>query len=361
MHLTVSEEIPKNWNTYITSAKNEAGFYQSELWAHVKNKQDQSQPLFIEVDDSSNIVLTLLLFQKTPSNKINIKPATRFNNLISGDYRGWLEWIDGPVLHTQQFDLAFAALNCLFKWLDVYSMKHKLIRIRSDGFNHLSKWNSDTRIRSLFEKFKYSTSTWGTYLVDLTQDEDTLFGNIHQKARGKVRKASQLSLSIRQPENVDDYLKNWQDVYVASGIKQPLPPDIIEIMLEDKTRKFIYHYLVNDKKKRNLAVVSMYVFNKMARRVMSSISPVCRDERIPAQDLITWHCLLEAKKLGCHTFDFAGVNPNPQTSKEQGIKDFKSKWGGTYHEFYISEKNNYSVFYKGLTKLWQLKQRMLSN
>ena len=32
-------------------------------------------------------------------------------------------------------------------------------------------------------------------------------------------------------------------------------------------------------------------------------------------------------------YDFAGVSPNPESKKEEGIRFFKGKWGGEYVEY----------------------------
>lgn len=94
-----------------------------------------------------------------------------------------------------------------------------------------------------------------------------------------------------------------------------------------------------DKKQTTMAVLGMLIFNGVAREIASAIIPEAYKQKIPAQDLLHWELLLEAKRLKCHTFDLAGVSPNPVSPKEKGIRRFKEKWGGQYIEYYTYKKN----------------------
>jgi lipid II:glycine glycyltransferase (peptidoglycan interpeptide bridge formation enzyme) len=55
-------------------------------------------------------------------------------------------------------------------------------------------------------------------------------------------------------------------------------------------------------------------------------------------DAIKWAIIKWGHGQGFRTYDLAGVNPNPETPKEQGIRQFKEKWGGEYVEYPIFTK-----------------------
>lgn len=82
----------------------------------------------------------------------------------------------------------------------------------------------------------------------------------------------------------------------------------------------------------------MYIFNGVATEIASGTMPLAYELKLPAQDLLHWEMMLEAKRLGAHTFDLAGVAPLPRNSKEEGIRRFKEKWGGRYVEYYTYRK-----------------------
>jgi lipid II:glycine glycyltransferase (peptidoglycan interpeptide bridge formation enzyme) len=77
----------------------------------------------------------------------------------------------------------------------------------------------------------------------------------------------------------------------------------------------------------------MYVFNGVATETASALTAHAYSQKIPAQDLLHWEMMLEAKRMGCHTFNLAGVSPNPIDPKSEGIRRFKEKWGGTFFEY----------------------------
>jgi lipid II:glycine glycyltransferase (peptidoglycan interpeptide bridge formation enzyme) len=108
-----------------------------------------------------------------------------------------------------------------------------------------------------------------------------------------------------------------------------------------------------------LACLGMYVFNSVATENASSLSPLAYQNKIPAQDLLHWEMMLEAKRMGCHTFDMAGVNPNPQTPKESGIRRFKEKWGGKYVEYNIYHKDMMPWLNKGVRIIKPFVKRLL--
>ena len=75
----------------------------------------------------------------------------------------------------------------------------------------------------------------------------------------------------------------------------------------------------------------MYIFNGVVTEITSATMTIAYELKITTQDLIHWEMMLEDKRMSCHTFDLAGVDPNPaQGSKEEGIRRFKEKRGGRY-------------------------------
>ena len=107
----------------------------------------------------------------------------------------------------------------------------------------------------------------------------------------------------------------------------------------EEDRNGYYHYFIAESiNGSTLATLGMYIFNGVATEIMSTLAPEALKLKVPAQDILHWEMMLEAKHLGCLTFDLAGINTNPQTPKEIGIRRFKEKWGGEYVEYYTYKK-----------------------
>jgi len=72
-----------------------------------------------------------------------------------------------------------------------------------------------------------------------------------------------------------------------------------------------------------------------------------------AGDLVKWKIMCWGAEMGYRVYDLAGVAPDPQNCKEEGIRQFKSKFGGAYVEFPLCTKT-YSPYKAGMLR--QLKR-----
>ena len=112
-------------------------------------------------------------------------------------------------------------------------------------------------------------------------------------------------------------------------MKTPVPEARARVGFAAPAQRCYRYLLATDKSDgAALAVGGICVWGDVAMRVSTSITPAARERRMPAQELLTWESLRLARAAGARLYDFAGINPNPQTEKEVGIADFKGKWGG---------------------------------
>ena len=347
LKIEVFEDIPQDWDEFIKSGGNEANICQSSYWARVIKRLDKATPYFFRIKDSKDLILAQALvfkryyYKRDKQRKIFPLP--------------YLECLDGPVILDQSNALS-ATEEILKATINLSRRTIAMYIVFSPA--HTSKWALDRTISEIYRKYGFSVGNWGTFLIDLNTTEDKLFETIKPKARGKIRKAKKMNLAIRKPAGLDDFVKNWGEVYADGGVKITSHYRNVEITFEEDKQGYYHYYLTCDEERNNLAVVGMYIFNGVATRISSSISSICKEKHIPAQDLLTWHCILEAKCSGCHTFDLAGVSPNPQTPKELGIRQFKEKWGGMYVEYHIYRKEMKPLLNRGIKYLIALKKKV---
>ena len=93
-------------------------------------------------------------------------------------------------------------------------------------------------------------------------------------------------------------------------------------------KKYYQFFVAKDQKGSVLATLGTYRFKGVATEIMSHRSKGSFDNNLPAQDLLHWEIIKYHKSLGDHWFNLAGYSPNPNTPKEEGIRNFKKKWGG---------------------------------
>ncbi|MBM3711834.1 MAG: peptidoglycan bridge formation glycyltransferase FemA/FemB family protein [Actinobacteria bacterium] len=331
----------QNWDEKLYSVGSEAGFCQSSCWAKIIGKIDNARPIFLEVYNNNEIVLSLLLFHKIPWDREKHKGNKGIYEYLSGKHKGWLMWMDGPVFHSTDSIKTLGSLRLILDWIGDYVKKNDLYKIESLGFPHQSKWTIDSDVKNLFVQFGYSPKTKATYLVDITLDEKEIWKNLKSSAKKSIKKAQKHCIKVIQIRSLEEYRNKFYLPYVEmekdfGRVTNPWRAE--EIQWNEGYEKF-YHYFVAETANREIiATLGMYVYNGTATEIASSMSKKAYIEKIPAQDLLHWEMILEAKRLGCHTFDLAGVNPNPVDSKEKGIKQFKDKWGGVYTEYYTYEK-----------------------
>jgi len=325
LKVEISKDSPKaSWDEILEAAKDEAGFLQSADWARVAEATDKARPFFLTVLGSGGVIAQALIMKRQNFDR---EKGRRRSPLP------YLECFDGPVVINNES--AFVAVEEIVK--SALSLARRLLASHvTFSSAHTSVWRNDERISAIYKKHGFTTTVWATYLIDLRLDEEDLFKNLRHASRKNVKKCMRQSLQVVKMNSVNEFESSYWDAFQRSKkyFGRKSTPCFYESW-EDGISNYYHYYVVKDKYGNVLACLGMYIFNGLATEIASAISPQAYENKIPAQDLIHWELLLEAKRMGCHTFDLAGINPFPKTSKESGIKRFKEKWGGTYVEYNI--------------------------
>jgi len=68
------------------------------------------------------------------------------------------------------------------------------------------------------------------------------------------------------------------------------------------------------------------------------MSDLCYSENLQDGDVLCWEMIKWAKEQGVRYFNMTGFDIDPKNSRQQGIRRFKSNWGGEFvHYGYYSE------------------------
>lgn len=329
-------EPPKDWDNRLIAAGRAAGLCQTSFWARVIEQVDHARPLFLEVrsDWSQLPVLSLLLFRKFAWDRR--RQRRNLVAAISSGWSPWFEWIDGPVVHSTSDSEVIEAFETLLSWVGEQERSNRLAAVKALGIAHTSPWAADARLETMFAKQGFLPSRWGTFLTDLTRDEPSLWRSVDHAARKSVRKARTMGAQVVPITSFQEYAARFYGAYCvvenAAG-RSPNPLSVAETMWREDREGYYRYYVVTSAEGETLATLGMYIFNGVATETSSALTALAYSQKIPAQDLLHWEMMLEAKRAGCHTFDVAGVSPNPADSKSEGIRRFKQKWGGTYTEY----------------------------
>lgn len=331
------------WDLLLQTRPKEAGFEQSALWANLLRELDHVRPFFLSVAKDGEPLATLLAFHHIPWDRARQGPKSGLRQWFSGSRHGWLQWHGGPTLYTENKELAGQALRLLLNWLDDYARKNRLFYIHG-AFTHSTIQGNADFVHNLFNQFDYKRQKWATYDIDLNQDEQALWRGLKAAARKSVKKAQREGLAVKQIQTIDELKTDFHDPYQAfesAAGRAAKPWSSFEATWRLDEQKLYRFYAARDSNDEVMAVLGMYIFNNIATEIASSLNPKAFEKKLPAQDLLHWEMILEAKRAGAERFDLAGVAPQSQSGKAGRIRQFKEKWGGQYIE--------YPIYHKALT------------
>jgi hypothetical protein len=166
---------------------------------------------------------------------------------------------------------------------------------------------------------------YGTYIVDLTETEETLWTRMHSKHRNVVRNASKKGVQIREGlefldtayELVRDTVKRSRLGFMdrrAFGRYVDSLGDHVKVMVADHEGTI-----------QGCAVIpfslhsAYYVYGGTIERPLTG-----------AMNLLHWEAIRQFRSAGVHRYDFVGARIDPDSgSKQAGLAMFKERFGGT--------------------------------
>lgn len=186
-------------------------------------------------------------------------------------------------------------------------------------------------------------SVWQTALVDLRQEEDALWKGVERHARKNIERLKSLpGLRVRILDDAASLEKHYLPLLRETrarrkaGMPRFYPcPKLLEIT---RTNPDIFaKAFVVSLGEEPLAGLGVLGTREGVVEVGSAQSEKDLQGKYYAHDLLKWEIISWAKSQGVHFYDLGGFNPVPQDPKEEGIKRFKTKWGGELYSFQRAE------------------------
>lgn len=300
---------------------NRSSFTQTKTWANIHQYCNGIEPIFINHPNLS------CLFGLDKKNKSLVSyggpvvsdrcSADEFNSFLS-------EVIDLSAMHRARL-VAFRTLHPL---------RFNLIFLE------------DSLINKKFKKEK-----WSTFVVNLLPSEELLLKSFQHAARKGIKKGDRLGIQVKRCEKFNDYYGKFLKAYLINQ-KQELKNKSFYKKYWELDKENIYNYwIAYSEDGDQLGFLGTYSYQGVATEIMSAITPLAFQKKIPVQDIMHWEIMKFHKSKGDLYFDLAGFNPSPTTDKEKNIKRFKEKWGGEVYDCssFVYEKK--SVLYKLMSKI----------
>lgn len=332
----------EDWDSLVLESGSEAGFLQSTHWAAQLERLDGAKAIRLMAKDGGKILAALMLLHKVPFDRNTGRTEKSIKSMIKGTAAGWLEAAHGPVIFDH--DRGTESLKAILGWVAEYSGSRRIRNVSFKGFAPTSRYVADEGVGAVFQSFGYALDSYSTYLVDISQDEKALWESFDPAARKSTKKAQRSGVVTHKIDGYEDFVEKFVTPYrqftERSG-RSATPAGVFETVWKTPGHERFYHYYSAIGPEGSvLATLGMYVFGGVATEVISSLAPEAFEKKIPAQDVLHWEMFLDAKKMGCHTFDMAGVTLKPANSKEEGIVRFKKKWGGRQVVYHLYAKTS---------------------
>lgn len=189
-------------------------------------------------------------------------------------------------------------------------------------------WIGPTEVQALFHSAPLGAVSipFGSHIVKLDNDEESLWADVHSKHRNVIRKASKdgVEISIGGKEQLSLYMIADDQTWARSGLKISLQEEYIGL-LEDFPNNVDIFIATLDSKVQGGAI---FLYN--SNRVYYLYGASVNGAHTGAMNLLHWTAMKHYKEKGVREYSFVGCRINEDSdSKYHGIQRFKERFGGT--------------------------------
>jgi hypothetical protein len=269
--------------------------------------------------------------------------SERFLKSVSDEY-GWLGGIDEQgkircvlpytIIHKAMFRMArFRTETILLSQFDVQDERSFL----SGAMDYFRSRNIDLVIpattNAVFRTYPAGADAapYGSYILDLSQPEDSLWKNVAKISRQNIGTAKRSGVTIRAGS---EFIDISYDLVKDTFKRSKLP-----FMSRNSYRRYVaglgeYGNVMVAEYQGSVQSSTVYGFSEYcAYAIYAGNLPEAHQGTMK---LLQWEAICLFKKLGIKWFDFVGARIEPEKgSKQEAINSFKRRFGATLKQGYI--------------------------
>lgn len=319
----------KEWNNKLLQNK-ASTVYQTSNWQEIYKQAYDSKPIFITVMKSNGEILGQLggIIHK----KLFWQDANVFSSFIGDklNLRTTLNWFHGPIIYDyhNQKEIISEILSCI----DKISKENKVTLVRG-----ISPPLDETLLNEPFNSFNYTIDPWTTYITDLTHEQEKLFNSLNKKTRYDIRKSEQQELEFEIATNKKSYDEFYElklEAKKRAGQKVKRNPIFFDMHIKLLYKKGYEKLFLARHNEEVIGGILGVIFN--GNIIQHSVGN--SSTKLLGGPFLTWNAIKWAINEKYSTFDMAGVNPFPESSKEETIDFYKSKWRGKKYTYALYTK-----------------------
>ena len=366
VRVEVFEDIaPEWWNSLVKSVP-EGTIFQSTYWGDYLKAKVLRKPFYLVSKNTEGEIVSILLAwieRFDPASYLNSLFCRFINPIINYSSSSYGYCLYGPLIFKPSD--SHVSINEMIDKLEEIAKRNRLLAFRRLilplCYNN-TLLNGLKDIDNILTKRGFLKERWATIHINLRSDLNILWRNLKNSARKAIKKCKTQHISVEflKKEELSEYEHLIKEM--SKRIKEPLPPHYPDHFMWKYLRGGDKHFMevfVAKQDGKILSALGILLFNGIIFEIASVQSSLCAEKKIYVGDLIKWEIIKWGHLNKYKFYDLCGISPEPRTSKEKGIRQFKEKWGGTvvnYHNYSkIYRKYQYYSFTQ-LKKIFNLKK-----
>ena len=309
-----SDKPDSNWNKRLLES-NTGTIYQTPELASYYETLVNWHPKFLKILNSKGKIVGQILlliyprFRKKGKLGKLLEKVPQSKNMIC-------RWTYGPVIFDTEYN------NRIRDILVSFLIKQRYLVI---GSEHPLMSGFFSGIKSPLK-----TQKWGTFLIDLSLEQEKLWYNAQKhSARKNVERALKKNVYIKKLNNSN--LKSFYHLIKQTKEKVGSDLDFRDTMtLWDKLNSVGFSGFIAYHNEKPVGSLGFSFFNSYINEWGVGRSELDAESKLYTQDLLKWKIIEWGKTHKCKFYDLTGVNPNHTDPKEAGIYRYKKKWGGNF-------------------------------
>ena len=317
----VSHEIPLGWDDFVKRSKHSVPFILSSFLNYSKQRT-----VFIIALNSDNKMIGGLV------SRIR---GTR--SLFGFNFKVF--WLDAfPIIDRQSCEKEIEIQTELLSLLKNEARKAGAIAIT---FSHWTRVRCD----SLLKQADFEIKRYATFILDLREDEDSIFSRFSKTTRKKIKRASvNKAVCVKHlcGSEVYPFIEKFHAVHKKSYYKavETSKNSAMSLRTASSIRDLVNSF--GDNIFLSLAfqgetIVSGNLVIRCGKSLFPFIAGTDTESKESANSVsfLFWSFFLWAKRRGFEVYDMGGVPANPEVNHPAyGVYRFKKSFGGEYQEFY---------------------------
>lgn len=183
----------------------------------------------------------------------------------------------------------------------------------------------------------------GTYMLELARGEEQLWKDLKREARTAVRKAGKQGIEVRLGGGEEDFARYYELFEQnrrrdsAKGIYRPVYSyETIVNYLRMMSAAGALQLFCAEKEGKVGSCTVVYYYNGIVSFGLHARADEWHEQKLRDGDVLCWEMIKWSGAQGCRYFDVTGFDANPTNTRQEGIRKFKSKWGGecVYYDYY---------------------------